>query len=376
MTPPIVGSGISSQLAFLPEATWALCASGTFTGARPLEYKSESLELKKTTVQGQGMHAGGLFDRLNRRVLTNYAVSGSITCDLPNRNLNYLLQNMTGSPNTLVTGASALYTPTQISTTGAYQSYHSPGNTKGLSLSFQKGVPTVDGVVEPFTYVGCKITDWEISVATGAIAQLNLGIDGYNELADGNIDPINGTCPSLFSWSESGIESATDPLNVFHFREASVLSGGTPTLTAGVLTLAGASALGNVTQCNVKETKTMDVSRYFLGSKGYKAEQIENGFRNISGGFDVEWLSAETMYQAFAQDTTTSLQLSFVGNVAGTSGANKDTLIITFPNIKLDGESPKVGGPGIVSQSVTFTGLDDEVTAPYQINYISSDTAA
>lgn len=371
-----IGSGIASQLMVVGEASWGGGVPGTPVW-RPLEFKSETLELKKTTVQGQGLHAGGLFDRLNRRVLTNYDVNGGITLDLPNRGLALLLQHMTGSPYTTVSGAAALATPTELTTTLAYQSYHTPGNTGGMGLCFQKGVPTVDnGTVEPFTYVGSKINDWEISVATGAIAQLALTIDARSEIAGStSIDPNIGSVPTLASWTESGVESAADPLNVFHFREAAVYSGGTPTLTAGVLSLASSTALGNVTSANIKETHTLDTSRYFLGSAGFKGEQIENGFRQVTGGFDVEWLSTEAMYAAFAKDTTTSIQLSFVGNLAGTSGSNHDTLILTVPNIKLDGESPKVGGPGLITQSVSFTGLDDEATAPYQFNYISSDAA-
>lgn len=376
--PTPIASGIAGQLAVVGEASWGAGVPGS-PAWRPLEFKSETFELKKTTVQGQGLHAGGLFDRAARRVLTNYDVNGAITMDLPNRGLALLLQNMTGSPNTLVAGAAAKATPTQISTTGAYQSYHSPGNTGGMGLCFQKGVPTVDnGTVEPFTYVGCKINDWEISVQTGAIAQLALSVDARSEIAGGaSIDP-NITWGAAYStpwaWTDTGVESVADPLSLFHFREASVLSGGTPTLTSGVLSLSGATTLGNVTTCNIKETHSLDTTRYFLSSQGFKAEQIENNFRQVTGGFDIEWLSSESMYSAFSADTTTSLQLSFVGNLAGTSGTNHDTLILTLPAIKLDGESPKIGGPGLVMQSCSFTALDDEATSPYQFDYISSDT--
>src|SRR5580698_3946775 len=135
----VPGSGIASQLAYLKEnldgsGTWGVCPSSTFASAIPLEFKSESLALKKTTVQGQGLHAGGLFDRLSRRVLTNYDAGGSITADLPNRDLNLILINMTGSPNTAVTGASTLYTPVQIVSSGAYKSYHSPGQLGNISM--------------------------------------------------------------------------------------------------------------------------------------------------------------------------------------------------------------------------------------------------
>lgn len=379
MTAVPIGSGIASQLMYVPETTWGTCPTSSPVW-RPLEFKSESLELKKTTVQGQGLHASGLFDRAGRRVLTNYDVNGSITCDLPNRNLNALFQAMTGSPSTLVAGAAAKVTPTELSTTLAYESYHTPGNTGGYSLTFQKGVPATDGTIEAFTYTGCKISDWEISVATGAIVQLSLTIDARIELAGSvNLDPTLNSAgvPALATWTEAGVEGSAgaDPLNVFHFKQATLLTGGTPTLTSGVVALTSPATAANVKSASIKETHSLDTSRYFIGGNGLKQEQLENGFRQLTGSFEVEWLSSEQMYAAFSADTTTALQLTFVGNLAGTSGTNHDTVTITLPNIKLDGESPKVGGPTIVTQNVSFTGLDDEATAPYQIHYISSDSA-
>jgi hypothetical protein len=384
-------SGISSQLVYAQEAldasgTWgvvptAIVAGGVTNTAVPLEFKSETLALKKTTVVGQGLHAGGLFDRSSRRVLTNYDAGGSISFDLPNRNLLQLLMHMTGSPNTTYTGTTTLYTPAQIASSGAYQSYHTPGSTYGMSLVWQKGVPTADAagsvVVEPFTYVGCKISEWEISVQSGAIAQTQFTIDARNELAGAptnNGDPLNTVTPALVSFSESNISSTTDPLNVFHFKEATLIVGGTVSMTNGVLATNG-SAGANIKSASMKETHALDTTRYFLGSNGFKAEQIENGFRQLTGSFVAEFLSAETYYNAFAADTTTCLQLKFIGNTAGTSGTNTDTLVITFPSVKLDGESPMVGGPGVVTENVAFTAFDDNLTCPYQINYISSDAS-
>ena len=59
---------------------------------------------------------------------------------------------------------------------------------------------------------------------------------------------------------------------------------------------------------------------------------------------------------------------------SATVGASNYLLDIIIPNIKLDGESPKVSGPAIVTQSVSFTGLDDQTTTPIQITYQSEDT--
>src|SRR5580765_3522800 len=90
-----LGSGIASQLVYQDEVTYGVAPS--LASAIPLEFKSETLELKKTTVQGQGLHGGGLYDRAGRRVLTNYDAGGGISLDLQTRRLNKLLFAMLGS---------------------------------------------------------------------------------------------------------------------------------------------------------------------------------------------------------------------------------------------------------------------------------------
>lgn len=357
-----IGSGIASQLVYIPETTFGVVPAGLSSSPTPLEFKNETLELKKTTVQGQGLHGGGLYDRAGRRVLTNYDVNGGFSMDLQTRHLNGLLFFMLGS------FGQANATLTQMGTTGVYKAIHTPGNTIGHSLCIQKGVPTVDGVVEPFTYVGCKLTDWTISVATGALADLTLTVDGRNELGGaGNGDPLNGSVPALTTWT------GTPGMDIFHFREANLLTG-TPSTTSGVTSLTGATTLANIKDASVKQTATMDLTRYFLGGGGFKAEQIENGFRQITGSFTAEWLSTATNYNLYAADTSLAIELKFTGPTVGSGGGNPELLDILIPNIKLDGESPKVPGPALVTQALSFTGLDDEVNNQIQVTYQTLDT--
>src|SRR4051812_21093594 len=96
------------------------------TNAQAYEFTSEGLELKKTVIQGVGIHAGGLHRRVSRRKLTNYSVSGPITMDLPTRYLNQLLVQMFGSKGQ--SGATLV----QDSTHGAYSAVHGPGSMKGV----------------------------------------------------------------------------------------------------------------------------------------------------------------------------------------------------------------------------------------------------
>jgi len=356
-----IGSGIASQMVYMDESTYGVAPS--LATALPLEFRSETLALTKTTVQGQGLHGGGLYDRAGRRVLTNYDAGGGITMDLQTRKLNKLLFAMLGSYG------QANATLTQIGATTVYKAIHQPGNLGGHSLVFQKGIPTTDGTVMPFTYVGCKISDWTINVATGALAELDLTIDGRNELGgSGNSDPLNGSVPGLATYT------VTSGMDIFHFREANLLTG-TPSLASGVVSLSGATTLANIKDASIKQTLSFDDTRYFLGGGGFAAEPIENGFRSLTGTFTAEWLSAATMYTAFAGDTSLALELKFVGPTVGVSGGAPELLDVIIPNIKLDGESPKASGPALVTQSVAFTGLDDETNPQVQITYQTLDTS-
>src|ERR1700735_3591783 len=180
MTNVFVNSGIGAQLVMLPETTYGVAPtlSGSPAGLMPFEFDSEGMQLNKTVVQGKGLHAGGLHNRASRRKVTNYSAGGPITMDLPTRYLNQLLMQMTGSKG------SAAATLAEMGVTGVYSATHAPGSLKGVSMCVQKGIPSVDGTTpNPFTYTGMKLADWQISVATGAIAKLALSWSGRNELA-------------------------------------------------------------------------------------------------------------------------------------------------------------------------------------------------
>jgi hypothetical protein len=358
-----VNSGIGGQLVMAPEATWGVAAS--LSAAQPYEFNSETLELKKTVVQGKGIHSGGLHNRAPRRKLTNYSVQGAVTMDLPTQYLNQLLWQMFGSRG------QAAATLTEDGTTGAFSATHAPGSLKGQSMTIQKGVASVDGTAaNPLSYTGCKVTDWTLSVATGALATLVTTWDGRNELAGSstNGDSLNASVPALATYTEA----ATN--NVFHFREATLFSGGTVTTTGGITSVTGQTALGNVKSAEMKYAMKMDTTRYFLGSAGFKSEPIENDYRDITGQFVIEWLNSEAQYEAFATDSPINLELTFTGDPIGT-GSDHSSLSILVPKVYLEGESPKTPGTAVITQTVPFTGLDDGINNPIQATYWTIDSA-
>lgn len=350
------GTGIFSQLGMATETTQGVAQTVT----RFYEFNSESMAGTKTTVQGAGLHAGGLVPRLSRRALTTRDVSGGFNLNVPNKGLGMLAQHMMGSftnAPTLVAGTSS-----------AYQQIHPLGTIDGKSFTLQKGVPqtNVAGTINPITYVGCKISTWTVSVATGGIATLALTVDARQELS------LNSTPAGPALATASYAVTAGE----FNFVNGTLLTGGTPTTTAGLVTVAGATTLASVTGASVTLTRQLKEDRYFLGSAGIKDQQVENGLAVPTGTIDAEFFNKADIYDLFASDAALTLQLNFV-QAAGTAGTGtgQPSLSIIVPGIHFDGSAPQVGGPDIITLSAPWSGGDDGVNTPMQLVYVSSDIA-
>lgn len=353
-------SGLAGQWAAIDETTYGVVPS--LSTALFYACDNDSLKLKKVPKQGSGIFAGSLAPRATRRVITEYNAGGALPMDLPQRQMNAWLYRMFGSYGQT---AAAL---TEDGSTGAYSATHNLGALEGRSFALQKGVPTADnGTVEPITYSGCKVTEWEISAAMGEIAKLTLTIEGRNEIGGSWKDPLNASVPSLQTWS-------APPGGVFTWVGGTVYYGGTPTTTAGVTTLTSPTVAGNIKgPISVKCTRPMDLDRYALGVAPFRNEPLQNAVTQPSGSFVVEWLSAETYWAAYQSDTATSIEYQFLGPAIGT-GSDVSTLSILCSNIRLDGESPSVSGPAVLDQTVPWSVYDDATNAIIQATYWTLDS--
>lgn len=357
-----VGSGLATQFyGPVNEVTYGVSPSLT-TGHFYAIKGGESLASKKIPVQGEGLFSGAAHPQASRRVVAGWDAGGSVPLELPTRNLQQWLFPMFGSYGQT---ASAL---TQDLSTGAYKAVHAPGFLQGHSFTVQKGVPAVDGTVTPFTYVGCKITDWELTIEKHAIAQLMVNIMARNELAGAaNSDPLNGSVPGLVAYSA--------PIgSVFHWAQMSIFTGGTASTTSGVTSVSGASLAGNIRKFSIKYTIPLDGDRYFANNAGFRGEPVDNGLRSIVVTYEVEWLSSEAAYNAYAADTPTAIQLQLQGPVIGT-GTDHSMFSLLIPEMFLEGDPPKIPGPQVVTQTIPLTGLDDAVNNPIQATYWTLDTS-
>lgn len=355
-------TGLAGQVS-TPVAESTYGVSPSFSGALFSAWKSETLELKPAFLQSKGILAGKLYPMSSRRVITDVTAGGNVVMELPQQHLQQWLFPMFGSYGQT---ASAL---TQDASTGAYKAVHAPGPLEGHSFAIQKGVPAVDnGTVEPVTYVGCKISEWEIGFAKGEYATFSATIDARNELAGaGNADPLNVSVPTLATYT-------APPGGLFHFAQAQVFTGGTVSTTSGVTSVSSPVLAGNVKAGTIKQTTPMDVERFFANNAGFKAEQLQNDIRAAAGSLTIEWLSAQARYNAFVSNTPTALQFQFIGPAIG-SGSDFSTLSFLVPNIFFDGESAKMGGPEVVVQTIPYSVADDGTNNVIQATYWTLDTA-
>jgi hypothetical protein len=359
-----IPSGLAGSVGIATEASQGTAQAPTHF----LEFNAEGMKMVKNTVTGVGLRAGGLYQRTTRRVVTSWGAAGTVGFDAPFHGLGLWLQHMIGSFGTFSSVV-------QQGGSAAYLQTHTPGPLAGQTFTMQIGKPDTSGTVRAFTYVGCKIEDWMLTCEVNKFAVFALTIDAWQELT---LDNPQGTIagPALTAPSYTAGEQQ------FHFRQGTLYNGGTlsnagsnPTITS----LGSPTAAGRVLKADFKCANPVDKSRYFIagtggsGVAGVKGDQIDNNFRQVTGSLDVEFNSLSAYYDTFGGDTTSTLELVFTGPIIAASNAY--TLNVLIPNIKFDGDSPVVGGPGILNHNLPFHGLDQETWNPVQFQYMSTDTA-
>lgn len=287
-------SGIASQFGVAAETTVGTAV--TVSTFYPLV--SESIKRDEAFTESDAIYAGKTVMTVDQQNSGNVTVSGDVGLELNTLSLRPLLKAMFGTE-----AGSGPYT-------------YTPGDLYGNSLTIQIGRPGVDGTVRPFTYAGCKVASWEIACAAGEIATLGLTVMGTV------VDETTGVALASASYTAS--------------QKAFKFSGAT-------VTVAGSSV--PVKQLTISGDNSLE-ERRFLGSQ-YTAEPIATGLRSYTGALQAEFTDL-TLYNLYRNHTTAAIVASFVNG--------SSSLVITM-NARIDGETPNVGGRGILEQSLPFTCL-------------------
>ncbi|MEW2250392.1 phage tail tube protein [Streptomyces sp. NPDC006975] len=338
------GSGLDAQLMVGAESSWGTAV----TPDHAFEFNDEGLKREPSWLEPTGLRVGQKYKRATRVSVSRESVSGDITLEHATKGMGLLWKHALASSAT----------PTQLATTAAYEQIHTPGDFRGLGLTVQVGRPEPSsGIVRPFTYSGCKISQWELNVSDNAIPTLKLTVDGRQEDTAAAL-----AAPSYLTGS-----------HVFSFAGATLTLGGTVSTTSGKTSVSGATAIATVvTEVSISGEAPMATDRFGIGNAGLKSEQLENDTPTITGQLSAEFNKAE-LYDVYRNNGTTALVLKLEGQTI--EAGNKETLEIILPAVKFKQAAPNVGGPDIVQMSTDLEAYDDETNPPIQVRIISTDTS-
>jgi hypothetical protein len=339
-------SGLVSQLGWGVEST-----AGTAVTVNKFQpHISESIKYELNRAQGEGLYGStNGVALLSRHVTTTGTVSGDFEIELTDKGLGTLWRAALGSTTT----------PAVLSGS-AYEAVFTPGDQKsaGSSLTVQVGRPETGGTVRPFTWRGCKVTDFEFGGGITDPLNCKFSIDGWAE--------ATGTSLATASYV-SGQTQFTGAM-------LSVTVGGTPSTSSGKVSVSGGTALSGVKSVTVKGVNPLATERFYAGSSGVKSEQQVNGYREYTIELDMDFVDRTVLYDLMTANTTTAIQLAWTAPTAIT-GAYYPMLEVTAATCKVTAAETNVDGTELTPQKVTLTALYDGTNPPFQIRTQSTDSS-
>lgn len=283
------------------------------------EFTSEGLERRNRTIQSDGIRAGGrALRRGARRALVGRDGGGSLQLEVGPDLFGLWFEHALGSV------ASAQ--PDNVNAPTVWEHTFTMGSLRGKSLTVQKGVEQEDGTVIPFTFAGTKIADWRVTVGVDGFAVLDLTLDSQDVLTGEALQAATFVDGPLFHFAQASLE--LDDVVVAQVRQADI--GGNNNLA---------------------------LDRYFLGNQGLKHEPRDDGYPEITGNLEAEFVDRTTFYDVMASDDPLKLELAFVGDVL--EDTQQAELRLTVPEIRLGGGTPTVDGPTIPRVRIPFSGFYD-----------------
>lgn len=302
---------------------------------RFFEILSETLERNQKTLVSNGLRGGTRnLRRGSRRKVSGRDGSGTVNMEVPTVGFGRWLKHIVGDTPTITNLGGS---PT------AYSHVYDLGNLQGLSQTIQKQIRDANQTeVESFTFHGVKTLAAEFKISVDDLLTVGLTLDA--EDVDTSVAAAVASYPTVKLFSFAGATLKIDTV-----------------------------AVANVLDASVKIDNALDTKRYYLGSGGLKREPVDEDFPTVTGDLTAEFLDA-SLYNKFAADTAAALELIFEGDTI--SGANKEKLTISVPEIHLTGETPKVSGPKVIAQKIPYEGATNAAgAAGVTITYVTTDAA-
>lgn len=326
-------SGLGGFVSYKAETTY-----GTYVAPdRHLEFVSEGLAFNREKIVSNSIRRGSYVQRTGRWAVNRKGGGGPIAFEFATKGFGLLLKHAMGSATITTPGGA----------TNARRHRHVFGDLDDLSLTIQKGLPDTTGTTRPFSFLGCVVTGFEVSLERDGIVLLNLTIDAQDMVtSESAVTPSFPTGDEFLSYQQTAVS-----------------------LDSGSITKA--------TAITFTADNAMNTDRYFIQSSHLKKRPVRNGRAGVGGSVTVEFDSmAEVNYFLnAAPGAEIPVQMVATGDEIDT-GVNNFKLDVLAPKCVFDGNVPVIAGPDVITVECPFEVLDDGTNAPLTVDYFTTDTAS
>ncbi|MGE0025699.1 MAG: phage tail tube protein [Thermoleophilia bacterium] len=323
-------SGLWAQVGMAAEGT-----VGTYqTPTRFLEMVSESMDLQVGRVESQALRAGSRTLRSDRWMSGSRVVGGELQFEVADRGFGLPLAYAFGG------GTATITTPAGGTNTRDHTIVQALNY--GRALTVQVGRPDTAGTVNPFSYLGCKVTEASLSSEVDGLLQLSMTLAAHDESQAQSLAAVSyPATQALLAW------------------------------VGGTLSLAGAAL--DVTNFTFNVNHGLKTDRFLQRGSGGTIikEPIEAAMAEVTGKFTVEFESV-TQYNRFVNGTIATLAGTW--QAATIEGSLQYQLAVGMAAVRFDGETPKVGGPDVLTMQVPYKALVSGTLSPYTLVYRTTDT--
>lgn len=253
------------------------------------------------------------------------------------KGMGILMQQIFGSSVSAQVGGTAEYTQTHTINESNWG--------LGMHATVQVGRSQSGGTVTPFTYDGCKAIEATFSCDT----------DGFLTL------DVTWACRA----------PAHSGAGAFALQTASYIADNPPFDWAqATVTLNSVERILRSWSFTINKTKDLD--RFGLGQQ-YRREPLTSGEWALTGEMDVEFENS-TDYEAFINGTELPLNVNFTADEEIETGVPFE-IDFDFPAIVFSGDTPVVGGEGLIRQPLPYEVVDNGTDAPLTVVQHTSDTS-
>ena len=343
MTSP--GSGLGSTFGTGVETSGSYGTLATINKWAPVE----SCEIKQAPVyyKGNGLHGGTLVRQDAEVVRTNLDAAGTIKTAGYYNGLGRLFGSLMGS---------LAVAPVQNGATTAYTQTHAFANSWHQSISIQQGIVDVAQTIHYWNSLGVKITGGQFECSVGNPLMCTFDVDAQDRFEAGS------------GVTASGL-SGGFPFFAFHQAAVKIGTFGSEAKVDGVTKWTGSIKRAQATKrFNFGNVTTNPNDTYAI-----KDEPVDNGFADITGTLETEYLN-DTLFENYYQnDTPFSLIVVFTSAaLAGT--AFPYSISFNFPRCRfITGEDPTVNGPDIVKPVMNYEVMLDGTHPAATITIVNQD---